>query len=170
MNPQHEPIFFIDRNLSDEDLITALRGFQFNVISHYEHYTVDTTPNPQTVPDDTIIRDVSNNSWTLITADAKMEYTHFSTIRSCQVSIFIVPDNAKNAMRWAEAMVKGRASIYRCIKNYQFPFVARLNASGSVYQLRCVRQSDKSPSQSAMLIKDGKTDHECARRNRKKAG
>ena len=152
----HHPRFLIDRNLSDEDLINALRGFGFDVVSHYEHYTLETTPDPQTVPDSEIIRECSKLGWTLLTADGKMEYAHFSVIRQSDISMFIVPSNDKNPRRWAEAMVKGRQAIYRCIKNYRLPFIARLNASGTVYQLRCACKTDQTPADCALLIKDGR--------------
>lgn len=164
------PIFFVDRNLSDEALITALRGFDFKVIAHYDHYTKATVPNPHAVHDNDIIAECSQQEWVLLTADKRLEHVHFAAVRKSQAAILVVPDNEKNPMRWAEAMVRGRAAVYRCLRNYQAPLVARLNSSGQVYQLKCIRPSDRSPADSAVLIKDGKTDHEFARKFRKKAG
>lgn len=160
----------MDRNLSDEELIAALRSFGFTVVPHYEHYTTENAPDPQLVPDERIISDCAANGWALLTADGKLEYRHFTTIKKCHVAIFIVPSNEKHALRWAEAMVKGRAAIYRCINNYKLPFIARLSPGGTIYQLRCADQSNQSTGDCALLIKDGKIDYECAKKHRKKAG
>ncbi len=140
------------------------------MVEYYEHYTLKNTPDPQTVPDQDIIRDCAAHNWALITADGKMEYRHFSSIKQSDLAIFIVPNNDTHPRRWAEAMIKGRNQIYRAISNYQFPFVARLHSSGTIHQLRCLSKADTCPADSALLIKDGKMDHDRARENRKKAG
>ena len=166
--PEEVTTFFIDRNLSDPDLIAALRAFEFTVISHHDHYTKDNVPDPQRVPDEDIIPECASRAWVLITADQNMEYTHFTVIKTSAVQIFIVPDNCTKPIKWAEAMLKGRSAILRAIKNYASPFVGRINSQGVLHQLRCFRPSDSCPKEAATLIKDGKIDHECARKNRRR--
>ncbi len=105
-----------------------------------------------------------------MTADGKIEYVHFAAIKANPISIFVVPDNKDKPTKWAEALVKGRGPIERAIKNYRVPFVGRINSSGSLYQLKCYERAHASPADGAVLIKDGKTDHERAREHRIKAG
>src|SRR6185312_6430608 len=87
------PHLFVDRNLSDNDLILALRAFEFTVTSYYDYYTKDRVPDPQLVPDEDIISECSAKSWVLVTADKNLEYRHFLAIKNSKISIFIVPDN-----------------------------------------------------------------------------
>ena len=65
--------------------------------------------------------------------------------------------------------LKAKTRIYSAVKNYRQPMVGRINGQGVLYQLRCIGANDDSPKGSALLIRDGKTDHECAKKLRKKA-
>jgi hypothetical protein len=100
------PLFFVDRNLSDEDVANALRALGFKVIGYYDHYTADRVPNPQTVPDQDIIPECSLNEWALLTSDKSMEFAHFKVIRDHPLAIFVVPDNTSNPWLWADTIVK----------------------------------------------------------------
>jgi hypothetical protein len=161
---------FVDRNLSDNDLILALRAFEFTVTSYYDYYTKDRVPDPQLVPDEDIISECSANNWVLVTADKNLEYRHFAAIKNSKISIFIVPDNCTKPTRWAKSLLDAQAELYRAVKNYRQPFVGRINGSGKVAQLRCIRSTDAAPKDCALLIQDGVTDHACAKKFRKAAG
>ena len=163
------PHLFIDRNLSDNELILALRAFEFTVTSYYDYYTPERVPDPQLVPDEDIIAECSAKKWVLVTADRDLEYRHFAAIKKSSISIFIVPDNCSKPTRWAKSLLDAQAELYRTVKNYRQPFVARINASGKVYQLRCITFADSAPKDCALLINDGKTDHISAKKFRKAA-
>lgn len=123
------PHLFVDRNLSDNDLVTALRAFEFIVTSHYEYYTPDRVPDPQRVPDEDIIAECSEKQWVLITADQKLEYLHFNAIKKSTISIFIVPDNCTKPTRWAKSLLDAQLALYRAVRNFR-PTVCRSNKFG----------------------------------------
>lgn len=172
LRPQLEdtPHFFIDRNLCDDELVAALRAFEFRVTSHFEHYTEDRVPDPQAVSDPDIISECASRGWAIITADARMEYAHFTTIRKHPIAILIVPDNKQKPTKWAKSLLDSRPVVYRFLANCRLPLVGRINTPGKLYQLRCIKPDDSCPQDCALLINNGKINHEIARQYRKKAG
>ena len=125
--PQPEPTLFLDRNLGRHIIADRLCAEGMAVEVHDDHL-------PPDAPDEDWIALVGARGWVAITKDRNVRYraAELEAIRRHKARIVVVRMKSATGPDIAELLVKARRRIARYAAKTPPPFVAGINASGTV--------------------------------------
>ena len=121
--PQHEIVFFIDRDLGPRTFPAILRAAGILVESHDDHFRH--RPNPP--PDHVWLRMIAERKWIAVTHDARIRYTSRSRdeiMRSGARALILKGDASPQVL--AENFVRTYSRIVRFLRRHREPFIAKV--------------------------------------------
>lgn len=125
---QPEPfVLYLDRNLGNHVIATALRDAGHRVEIHDDHLPVD-------APDEDWIRFCSEKGWVAITKDKNIRYRTAELAAVVEYGARVVVVRAKNATgtEIADLLVKFHARLQNFANRTPAPFVAGIDRGGKI--------------------------------------
>jgi hypothetical protein len=92
---EEDVTFFIDLNISCDDLIDGLRKIGLTVIGYHDVFTSLEILDPE------IIRKCDKENWILLTGDKDIVIDHFPVIKQTKAVILMFTQNQQNPKMWA---------------------------------------------------------------------
>jgi hypothetical protein len=119
--------FFLDRSLESKIILEELRKAGVNIEPHAMHFAPD-------APDVEWLEEVGAKGWVVLMKDKNIKYNYIERkmLLSSNVKAFLfVPGNLK-AVEMVAIIIKALSKIVHFVKQYDPPFLARIERDGSV--------------------------------------
>jgi len=124
-------VFFTDENLGSAKLPGLLRAAGYKVVTHFERYG-----NVEGIKDPQVIADCGRDNTVLLTADSDLETTWAAEIEAAKIHVVILNNNQDGAVKWADRLQKGHATIIEHLRRHQKPCVIRFGKNAKVSKVR----------------------------------
>jgi hypothetical protein len=120
------PVIFVDRALG-KGVPLALAEAGFRVEAHDDHF-------PQDTEDPELLREIGRRGWLFFTKDKMMRKrtVEVEAIREVGLRVFMLASGNMKGEEMAAAAVKAAPKILRFGRQYQPPFISRVQRDGRV--------------------------------------
>jgi predicted nuclease of predicted toxin-antitoxin system len=120
-------VFFIDTNMSGNDLVKGLRENGLHVEILMDHFDQDT-------PDHEWLPVVSKKNWIVITKDKSIRYNPLEklAVTGAKARMFVLIGKDMSGKDMADMILASVPAIRRVLKNNSRPFIAKIYRDGRV--------------------------------------
>ncbi len=128
--PLPDPVLFLDECFGGAAVANALRSAGATVevlIDHFPAGTEDAVWLPQ----------VGRRGWVVLTKDKRIRHRELErdAVMDAGLALFVLTAGDLKATEEAEAFVRAYPKMRKLLRDYQLPFIASVNASGTVVKL-----------------------------------
>ena len=122
-----EIVLFLDRNLGNHVIASALRDAGHQVEIHDDHL-------PRDAPDEDWIRLISSRGWIGLTKDKHIRYrtAEIETVKKYGARVIVIRAKKLTGPDIAEILLKYHRRIRNFVARERTPFIAGINRSGTI--------------------------------------
>ena len=125
--PLPEPVLFLDECLGSTDVPVALRAKGIRVELLHEHFDLATQ-------DTEWLREVGKRGWVVLTKDQRIRRrrVEIDALMAANVAAFVLTSGNLTGAETAAAFVSAWSRIQKALRDHALPFVAAVDAKGSI--------------------------------------
>lgn len=125
--PLPEPVLFLDECLGSTDVPVALRAKGIRVEMLHDHFDLAT-------PDTMWLAEVGKRGWVVLTKDQRIRRrrVEIDALMAASVAAFVLTSGNLTGVQTATAFVMAWPRIQKALRDHALPFVAAVDAKGSI--------------------------------------